>query len=209
MLNLHARPALNRMLAPVGSGLVRIGVTPDVITVVGTAGVATGALVFFPRGSLFGGTVFVTCFVFADLIDGVVARARGTSGPWGAFLDSTLDRIGDGAVFGGLVWWYAAGGHEPILGALTLACLIGGTVISYAKARAEGLGFTCNVGIAERSERLIIVLVTTGLSGLGVPYVAAVGLWVLAVATAFTVVQRFVVVRRQAVAATPLVEAPG
>src|SRR6266700_2269359 len=103
MLNLHARPALNRMLTPVGDGLVRLGVTPDVITVVGTIGVATGALVFFPRGSLFGGTIFITCFVFSDLIDGVVARARGTTGPWGAFLDSTLDRIGDGAVFGGLV----------------------------------------------------------------------------------------------------------
>jgi CDP-diacylglycerol--glycerol-3-phosphate 3-phosphatidyltransferase len=200
MLNLHARPALNRMLAPIGTSLVRLGVTPDVITIIGTIGVATGAFVFFPRGHLFGGTIFITCFVFSDLIDGVVARARGTSGPWGAFLDSTLDRIGDGAVFGSLVWWYAAGGDEPILGALTLACLVGGTVISYAKARAESLGFTCNVGIAERSERLIIVLVTTGFSGLGVPYIAAAGLWVLAVATAFTVVQRLVVVHRQAVA---------
>jgi CDP-diacylglycerol--glycerol-3-phosphate 3-phosphatidyltransferase len=209
MLNLHARPALNRVLSPIGAGLARTGVTPDMITVVGTVGVATGALVFYPRGHLFGGTVFITAFVFSDLLDGVVARARGTSGPWGAFLDSTLDRIGDGAIFGGLLWWYAGRGHQPILGALTLACLIGGTVISYAKARAEGLGFTCNVGIAERSERLIVVLVTTGFSGLGVPYIAAAGLWVLAVATAFTVVQRFVVVRRQAVAAAPFVEAPG
>lgn len=200
MLNLHARPALGRMLAPVGTGLARLGVSPDAVTVVGTAGVATGALVFYPRGHLFGGTIFITCFVFSDLLDGLVARARGTSGPWGAFLDSTLDRIGDGAVFGGLLWWYASRGDEPILAALTLACLIGGTVISYAKARAESLGFTCDVGIAERSERLITVLVTTGLSGLGIPYVAAAGLWVLAVATVVTVVQRLVVVRRQAVA---------
>jgi CDP-diacylglycerol---glycerol-3-phosphate 3-phosphatidyltransferase len=202
LLGLHARPALNRMLAPIGSGLVRMGVTPDVITIIGTIGVATGAFVFYPRGHLFGGTVFITCFVFSDLIDGVVARARGTSGPWGAWLDSTLDRIGDGAIFGSLVWWYAAGGDEPILAGLTLACLVGGTVISYAKARAESLGFTCNVGIAERSERLITILLTTGLSGLGVPYIAAIGLWALAIATVFTVGQRYFVVRRQAVQAS-------
>jgi CDP-diacylglycerol--glycerol-3-phosphate 3-phosphatidyltransferase len=198
MLNLHARPALNRMLAPIGAALVRTGITPDAITIVGTIGVATGAFVFFPRGHLFGGTVFITCFVFSDLLDGVVARARGTSGPWGAWLDSTLDRIGDGAVFGSLLWWYVGGGDQPILAGLTLACLVGGTVISYAKARAESLGFTCNVGIAERSERLILILVTTGLSGLGIPYIAAAGLWLLALATVFTVGQRFVVVRRQA-----------
>src|SRR5947208_17079687 len=127
MLNLHARAGLNRILAPVGHGLARLGVTPDLITIVGTIGVTIGAVVFFPRGHLFGGTVFITCFVFSDLIDGVVARARGTSGPWGAWLDSTLDRIGDGAIFGSLVWWYAAGGHQPILAGLTLACLVGGT----------------------------------------------------------------------------------
>jgi CDP-diacylglycerol--glycerol-3-phosphate 3-phosphatidyltransferase len=201
MLGLHARPALNRTLAPIGTGLVRLGVTADMITIIGTIGVATGAFVFFPRGHLFGGTVFITCFVFSDLIDGLVARARGTSGPWGAWLDSTLDRIGDGAIFGSLVWWYAAGGDQPILAGLTLACLVGGTVISYAKARAESLGFTCNVGIAERSERLITILVTTGLSGLGIPYIAAVGLWALGVATVVTVVQRYVVVHRQAVQA--------
>jgi len=137
-----------------------------------------------------------------------VARARGTTGRWGAFLDSTCDRIGDGAIFGSLLWWYAGPGHQRVLGALTLACLIGGTVISYAKARAESLGYTCNVGIAERSERLLTILITTGLSGLGVPYIAAIGLWALAVATAFTVVQRLVVVHRQAVAPA-VVEAPG
>jgi CDP-diacylglycerol--glycerol-3-phosphate 3-phosphatidyltransferase len=207
MLNLHARDAINRIVGPTGRGLARLGVTPDMLTIVGTLGVTIGAVVFYPQGSLFGGTVFITCFVFFDLLDGAVARARGTTGRWGAFLDSTCDRIGDGAIFGGLLWWYAGPGHERVLGALTLACLIGGTVISYAKARAESLGFTCNVGIAERSERLLTILFTTGLSGLGVPYIAAVGLWALAIATAFTVVQRFVVVHRQA--ARPAVEVPG
>jgi CDP-diacylglycerol--glycerol-3-phosphate 3-phosphatidyltransferase len=201
MLNLHIRPVLNRLTQPVASGLIRLGVTPDAVTVLGTVGVAAGAVAFYPRGALFGGTVFITCFVFSDLIDGAMARARGTTGPWGAFLDSTLDRVGDGAIFGSLVWWYAADGDETVLAALALFCLVGGTVISYAKARAEGLGMTCNVGLAERGERLLTILVTTGLSGLGVPYVAAIGLWGLAFATAITVLQRFREVRRQSKAA--------
>ena len=206
MLSLHIRPALNRILEPTAAGLVRIGVTADVVTVIGTLGVVTGASAFYPRGALFGGTVFITCFIFTDLIDGAIARAAGSSGKWGAFLDSTMDRAGDGAIFGALVWWYAARGNEHWLAALALFCLVGGTVISYAKARAEGLGMTCNVGLAERAERLLAVLITTGLSGLGVPYIAAVGLWGLAVATAITIVQRFVVVHRQAVAAAAAAE---
>jgi CDP-diacylglycerol--glycerol-3-phosphate 3-phosphatidyltransferase len=201
MLNLHVRPALNRVLNPIAGGLVRLGVSPDAVTILGTLGVTAGATAFYPRGSLFGGTVFITCFIFTDLIDGAMARIRGTSGKWGAFLDSTLDRVGDGAIFASLVWWYAARGNEHVLAGLAMFCLIGGFVISYAKARAEGLGLTCDVGLAERAERLLAILITTGLSGLGVPYVAAIGLWALAIATAITIVQRFVVVHRQTVAA--------
>jgi CDP-diacylglycerol--glycerol-3-phosphate 3-phosphatidyltransferase len=202
MLNLHVRPALNRILDPVARALVRLGVTADMVTVIGTLGVAAGAAGFYPRGALFAGTVFIACFIFSDLIDGAIARNRGTTGTWGAFLDSTLDRVGDTVIFGTLVWWYAAGGDEPVLAGLALFCLVGGTVTSYAKARAESLGMTCNVGLAERAERLLAILISTGLSGLGVPFIAAIGLWGLAVATAITVVQRFIVVRRQAVAAS-------
>jgi len=200
----NLRPGITRILTPTARALVRAGVTPDAVTVIGTAGVATGALVFFPRGSLFGGTVFITCFVFADSLDGVLARMVGSSRRWGAFLDSTLDRVGDGAIFGGLVWWYLRGGDQPWLGALALGCLVGGSVVSYAKARAEGLGMRCDVGLAERPERLVTVLVTTGFSGLGVPFVAAIGLWVLTVATAITVGQRLLAVHRQALALDPL-----
>jgi CDP-diacylglycerol--glycerol-3-phosphate 3-phosphatidyltransferase len=191
------RPGITRLFSPTARALMRIGVTADVVTVLGTAGVATGALVFYPRGTLFGGTVFITCFVFADSLDGVLARLQGTTGPWGAFLDSTMDRIGDGAIFGGLTWWYLRGGHQPWLAGLALGCLIGGVVVSYAKARAEALGFRCDVGIAERPERLVTVLVSTGLSGLGVPYLAAVSLWLLAAATLVTVGQRLAVVHQQ------------
>src|SRR4051794_16170907 len=126
MLNLHVRPAVNRVVDPVARALIRVGVTADMVTIVGTLGVAAGAAGFYPRGALFGGTVFITCFIFSDLIDGAIARNRGTSGSWGAFLDSTLDRVGDSMIFGSLIWWYADRGNEPWLAGLALFCLVGG-----------------------------------------------------------------------------------
>ncbi len=207
MLNLRVRAPLGRLLAPVGDRLARTRLTPDALTVVGTVGVAGGALGFYTRGVFFLGTVVITVFVFSDLLDGTLARARGSSGPWGAFLDSTADRIGDGAVFGSLVIYYAGRGHSVPLAAAALASLIGGFVTSYAKARAGSLGLACNVGFAERAERLIVVLVAAGLYGLGVPYLLPAALWFLAVATTVTAGQRFAEVRRQARRAAPA--APG
>jgi phosphatidylglycerophosphate synthase len=202
MLGIHARPQINKVVEPVARKMVAVGITPDALTVVGTLGVSAGALAFYPRGKFFVGTLVITAFVFSDLMDGAVARVRGTSGPWGAFLDSTLDRVGDGAVFGALALWYAGDGNDTTLCAVALYDLVAGVVTSYAKARAESLGMTCNVGIAERSERLIAILVLTGLSGLfDVPVLRAVALWGLAAATTITVVQRIVEVRRQAKAA--------
>ncbi|MGH3319957.1 MAG: phosphatidylinositol phosphate synthase [Streptosporangiaceae bacterium] len=197
MLNLHVRPALARVLTPIGRGLARTGISPDAITLVGTLGVVVGAFIFYPRGQLFVGTLVITAFVFSDMLDGALARARGRSSQWGAFLDSTLDRIADASIFGALVLWFADGGDAPMLAALALFCLIAGVVVSYAKARAEGVGLSCDVGIAERPERLIVVLASTGLGGLGVPYALTVGLWVLAVASAVTLAQRVLEVRRQ------------
>lgn len=198
VLGIHAREGIGRVTEPVARRLAAIGVTPDVITIVGTIGVSGGALGFYPRGSFWVGTLVITAFVFSDMLDGAVARASGRSGPWGAFLDSTLDRIGDGAVFGGIALWYAGGGHSPLLCALALYDLVAGAVTSYAKARAESLGLTCNVGIAERSERLIFVLVLTGFSGLfHVPELREAALWGLAVATTITVIQRIVTVWQQ------------
>jgi CDP-diacylglycerol---glycerol-3-phosphate 3-phosphatidyltransferase len=198
MLGIHARPQINKVIEPVARRLAGWGVTPDALTVVGTLGVAGGALGFYPRGHFFLGTLVITAFVFSDLLDGAVARVRGSSGRWGAFLDSTLDRIGDGAVFGALALWYAGDGDSIMLCAVAVYDLVAGAVTSYAKARAESLGMTCNVGIAERSERLIAILLLTGLSGLfGVPVLRAIGLWGLAVATTITVGQRIREVYRQ------------
>jgi phosphatidylglycerophosphate synthase len=184
---------------PIAHGIAKLGISPDTLTIVGTIGVAGGALGFYPRGKFLVGTLVITAFVFSDLMDGAVARVTGSSGPWGAFLDSTLDRVGDGAVFGALALWYAGGGNNTTLCAVALYDLVAGVVTSYSKARAESLGMTANVGIAERSERLIAVLVLTGFSGIfGVPVLRAIALWGLAAATTVTVVQRVVEVRRQA-----------
>src|SRR3954452_18374392 len=198
MLGIHARPQINKVTEPVARRLAGWGVTPDALTVIGTLGVAGGALGFYPRGKFFLGTLVITAFVFSDMLDGAVARVRGTTGRWGAFLDSTLDRIGDGAVFGALALWYAGDGNSTTLCAVAIYDLVAGAVTSYTKARAESLGMTCNVGIAERSERLIAILVLTGFSGLfHVPELRAAALWGLAAATTVTVVQRVVEVRRQ------------
>jgi CDP-diacylglycerol---glycerol-3-phosphate 3-phosphatidyltransferase len=195
MLNV-LRPALSRVLTPAGELLARTPVTPNAITVTGTLGMTAGALALFPTGHLFAGTMVCTFFVLADMLDGALARVKGTSGRFGAFLDSTLDRVADAAVFGGLVLWFMLGGHDRLLAGVALFCLVSGTLVSYAKARAEGLGLRCDVGLAERTERLLIGLVATGLSGLGVPYILPAGLWLLAVASAVTFGQRVLAVYR-------------
>jgi CDP-diacylglycerol--glycerol-3-phosphate 3-phosphatidyltransferase len=200
MLNRFARALFTRLLTPVARLLLRARVSPDVVTVIGTLGVCAGALGFYPRGHFFVGTLVITAFVFSDLVDGTMARLSGRSSRWGAFLDSTLDRVGDAAVFGSLVLWFSGNGEDPVLGAVALYCLAAGSVVPYAKARAEGLGMRADVGVAERADRLVLILVTTGLSGLGVPFVLEAALWLLAAASTVTVLQRMIVVRRQALA---------
>lgn len=202
MLNRFARALFTRLFTPLARFFVKLGISPDAVTLVGTIGVAFGALAFYPRGELFWGTVVITCFVFSDTVDGVMARLQGRSSRWGAYLDSTLDRVGDSAIFGGLVLYYAGRGDDQLMAGLALACLILGSVVSYAKARAEGLGMTANVGIAERADRLVAVLVTTGLVGWFLPeIVLTVVLALLALASLVTVFQRILTVRSQALTA--------
>jgi len=196
MLN-KIRPALGRVLTPIGRAVARTGVSPNAITVIGTVGVAAGALVLFPRGEFFWGTMVITAFVLFDMLDGAVARVTGKISKFGAFLDSTMDRVADAAIFAGLMIGLYRDGQEALAGA-ALYCLVSGVVVSYAKARAEGLGYTCNVGIAERAERLIVALVAAGLDGLGVPFILAIALWALAALSTITVGQRFAAVYVQA-----------
>ncbi len=193
--------------APLANLLLRLGVKPDHVTIVGTLGVCFGALFFFPRGELFWGVMFITAFVFSDIMDGYMARASGQSSKWGAFLDSTLDRFGDAAIFGGLAIYYTTVHAEADLGSvrtyfyLSLACLVLGSITSYARARAESLGMQAKGGIAERSDRLVSILVMTGFNGLlDWDFLTEITLWALALASAVTVLQRMLIVHKQAVA---------
>jgi len=199
MLNRFARAFVNKLFTPLARLLIKLGISPDVVTIVGTVGVCVGALVLYPRHEFFWGSLVIAVFALSDTLDGTMARLSGRSTRWGAYLDSTMDRVADSAIFGGLVLWYSGDGNTPYLAALALACLILGSVVSYAKARAEGLGMTANVGIAERAERVVVVLTATGLVGLGVPEVLlTVVLALLALASLITVIQRMLEVRRQA-----------
>jgi CDP-diacylglycerol--glycerol-3-phosphate 3-phosphatidyltransferase len=199
MLNRFARAFVNKLFTPLARLFVKLGISPDVVTIVGTIGVCVGALVLYPRHEFFWGSLVIAVFALSDTLDGTMARLSGRSTRWGAYLDSTLDRVADSAIFGGLVLWYSGDGNTPYLAALALACLILGSVVSYAKARAEGLGMTANVGIAERAERVVVVLIATALVGLGVSEsLLTVVLALLALASLITVIQRMLEVRRQA-----------
>ena len=203
MLNRHARGFFTALFTPLARWLLKIGISPDAVTIIGTAGVVAGALVFYPLGQLWWGTLFITAFIFSDVLDGIMARMRDTGGRWGNFLDSTLDRVADGALFAGLAIWFFTGGADFAIAIAAIICLVLGMVVSYTRAKAESLGFTANVGIAERAERLVSVLVVTGFTGLGLPHIVLlVTLGLLAAASLVTVVQRVLVVRRQALADT-------
>jgi phosphatidylinositol phosphate synthase len=187
MLN-FLRPAFARLFNPVVQALARTPVTPNMITVAGTVGVCAAALSMFPIGELFPGAFTATVFIFTDMLDGQLARIKGNSGIFGAFLDSTMDRIGDAAIFGGITIWFMRTDH--LLACVSLFCLAAGLCVSYVKARAEGLGLNANVGLIERPERVLIGLTSIGLSGLGLPYVLPIGMWALAAGSAFTLWQR-------------------
>jgi CDP-diacylglycerol--glycerol-3-phosphate 3-phosphatidyltransferase len=205
MLNKYARAFFTRVLTPFAAFLLRRGVTPDAVTLIGTAGVMAGALVFFPRGEFFWGTIVITVFVFSDLVDGNMARQAGISSRWGAFLDSTLDRVADGAIFGGFALWYAGSGDNDMLCAVSIFCLASGQVVSYTKARGESIGLPVAVnGLVERAERLVISLVAAGLAGFhrtfgvpGIEILLPIALWIVAVGSAVTLGQRVVTVRRE------------
>lgn len=191
------RGAWARILTPVARLLMRWGVSPDLVTLVGTLGVMTGALVCFPQGWLWQGVVVIVIFVFSDMVDGQMAKLGGTASSWGAFLDSSLDRLGDGAVFGGILLYFVQL-DSRLWASLALAGLVFGQVTSYVKARAEALGFTVTGGLAARADRLVVILLGALLAGLGVPYVLETATALVALASLITVLQRFGQVKRQA-----------
>ena len=189
------------LLAPIARFLIKAGVSPDLVTILGTLGVAVGALVCFPQGWLWQGVVVVTIFVVSDMIDGQMAKITNSASPWGAFLDSTSDRLGDAAVFGGILLYFVYERDSALWAGIALAGLVFGQWTSYVKARAESLGFTCSGGLAARADRLVIILAGTLLAGLGIPYVLEVAVSLLALASMITVLQRIAQVHKQAKAA--------
>jgi CDP-diacylglycerol---glycerol-3-phosphate 3-phosphatidyltransferase len=204
MLNIFARVHVARVADPVARWLVAHGVAPDVVTVTGTVGSAAAAAWFLPRDQLFVGAAVITVFVLFDMLDGAMARAKRATTAFGAVLDSTCDRLVDGVLFAAIAWWCLGVGDQRLIGLAALICLVTGQLVSYIKARAEGIGLSADGGLVERPERLILALVGTGLEGLGVPYALAVALCLLAVASVWTVGQRIVAVYRGAQAlATP------
>jgi CDP-diacylglycerol--glycerol-3-phosphate 3-phosphatidyltransferase len=200
MLNIFARASVSRVTDPIGAVLVRVGLSPNGMTLIGTVGAIGFAAWLFPTGHLLAGTFVVWGFVMLDLLDGAMARAQGGGTRFGGVLDSTCDRLADGALMASIAWYAFEVADRPALAAAALICLVLGQVISYIKARAEAAGLSANVGLVERAERLIIALVGTGLSGFGVPYAVDVALWLLVAGSVITVGQRLVAVRQSAAA---------
>ncbi len=204
---LMTRAAYVKVSKPLARAAVRVGLTPDTVTIIGTAASVLAALTLFPEGRLFAGFLVVWFFALADMLDGAMARELGGGTRFGAVLDATCDRISDGAVFCGLLWWAAFGLHSSSLMVATLICLVTSQVISYIKARAEASGLNGGGGLIERPERLIIVLGGAGLSDLPffpMPMVLHVAMWVLAVASLVTVGQRMHAVRSSPGAMDPI-----
>jgi CDP-diacylglycerol--glycerol-3-phosphate 3-phosphatidyltransferase len=193
VINDWGRAAINRGARPAGQWLVRRGLHPDVVTVLGTVGATGFAIWLIPTGHLFAAALIVWGFAMLDVLDGAMARARGVVSPFGGVLDSVGDRLVDGAVFAGITWW-AAANDRWVVAALALICLVSGQLISYVKARAEAAGLRGDGGIVERAERLILGLAGIGLTGLGLWWAVDVALWLLAVGSLVTVGQRIATV---------------
>lgn len=198
MLNVFARASISRVVDPLGGALVRAGLTPNAMTLIGTAGAIACAVAFFPNGLLLWGTFTVWGFAMLDLVDGAMARASGRSTPFGAVLDATCDRLADGALFAAIAWWCFTIDGNTRAAAAALIVLVLAQVISYIKARAEASGLSADGGLIERAERLIIALVGTGLQGFGVPHAVEVSLWLLAGLSVLTLLQRVRSAREEA-----------
>lgn len=196
MLNQKIRGAWDVFMKPVGRGLMKTGVSPDAITIMGVAIQAISGY-FILEGRLFvAGLVAIVAALF-DALDGAVARARNRKSSFGAVLDSTTDRLSDALFFLPLIWLYGvrpdvARREDLWVVGLAMAALVFSFLVSYVKARAEGLGLECNVGFAERLERLAIMII-----GLLLDVVLG-ALVILATLSAITFLQRLLHVRKQA-----------
>lgn len=190
-------------MKPGATVLMRLGVKPDHVTWTGTALVVLVSLVCVPQGWLWQGALLQGVLVLTDGLDGQLARMTDRVTTYGAFLDSSLDRVADGVIFGAVVLWLAArdtstGWWATVWAGVAIWALVMGQVTSYVKARAESVGYECHGGIAARADRLLILLLGMLLQGLGVPFALHVAVALLALASTYTVMQRMGMVKRQA-----------
>jgi CDP-diacylglycerol--glycerol-3-phosphate 3-phosphatidyltransferase len=189
------KPAITRLITPMAKGLLRMGLTPNSMTVWGGLGVLISTFTLVPTGHFFVGSLIITIFILGDLFDGTMARiSHQGSSPWGSFLDSTIDRVTDSSILIALIMALDSRGDRLI--PVVLIAILTGLLIPYIRAKAESIGVQCSGGLAERTERLIITLVAIGLHGLGIHFALAIGMWLLTVLGIFTVVQRILIVKR-------------
>ena len=195
MLQGSLRKPITRLITPLCRALLGLGISANMVSATGGIGTVVSALFFFPRGDFFVGTLVSLFFILFDVLDGTMARlSESGSSSWGALLDSTLDRISDASILAGVLL-YLINSYDRLTNVVVIALVAGG-LVSYIKARAESLDIECNGGFAERTERLIIALISIGFNGLGVPYILAVGMWILAIASVYTMVERLLIVYR-------------
>ncbi len=195
MLGNHGRSVTQVLFTPVARLLARMHVTPNMVTYFSTLLVATLSILLLARGYWIAGPLALGALLWTDSIDGILARLTGQGTRFGAFLDSTMDRISDGFVFGSLLWWSVVGfspspARTVAIGAgIASMCLIG--AVPYARSRAETLGVAATVGVAERTDRLIVGLVGAFITGFGLSeWFYTVGILLVAVGSLITVIQR-------------------
>jgi len=196
MLQSSWREPVGKIIDPIARLLIKMRISANVISIIGGVGASISALYFFPKGDFLIGVIAVTIFALFDLFDGTVARlsAKGTS-KWGAALDSTLDRISDSAILiGGFIYIQK---NNDSLSTYFLIALVAGFLVSYIKARAESLAIKCDGGVAERTERLIIILAAYALFDLGVSSAIEFGIYLLSILSIITVAQRLAIVYQE------------
>ena len=195
MISSALKPAVTRLINPLARAALRVGLTPNSVTILGALGLIISAAYFYSKEEYFVGTLVITVFALSDLFDGAMARIsdKGATS-WGGFLDSTIDRVTDSAIVISLALPLIR--EEDLLAYPAVVALVTGVLIPYIRAKAESFNIACSVGITERTERLVIILVAAGFHGLGVPYILAIGIWTLAVLGLVTVFQRLQVVRK-------------
>lgn len=194
--NDKARGHASTFIDPIAKSLLRIGLTANAVTWLGALATTAICVYFIPRGQFLAAGIWYGILASSDLLDGTMARISGTSGRWGAFLDSTLDRVVDAAVIGAMTYFCMVDGQPTWSVVAGFIAIAAAQITSYIRAKAESIGIECKVGLAERSERSITAWLSLLVTGCGL-FVIHYALLLLAVASSVTVAQRMMHVAKQ------------